>query len=144
MTPLSAQQRRALQRQTKDAPPADAKVTEFLEAFCFFEALVRTIGKYYRARNGALPKSEVHEPLNLDVVDRSFKHFGIALSAQELNLLLSSGSRKRGSKSARNLRNGVVHTWAKEDRTEICDRFARLKGVLDRGVEAIQRRTKSL
>lgn len=125
----------------KEAPPPDAKVIAFLEAFCFFEALARTIGRYYRARHGARSSPEAHESLNRDVVGRSFKYFGVSLSEHTLDLLLSSERMKRGSKSARNLRNGVAHNWTKEDRAEICTRYVCLRGALDKGICAIQRTT---
>ena len=116
MTLLSTQQRRALQKQVKDCPPSEADVRMFLDDFYFLEALIRTIGRYYRNRSGTKPKMEKHESLNRDVVARSFQHFGIFVSGDLLDLLLSSDRKKRNEKSARNLRNGIAHNWNKEDR----------------------------
>ena len=126
----------------KDAPPPDPAVTDFLNSFYYFEALVRTIGRYYRGRHGVASKSETHERLYRDVVARSFRYYGISLPDSTLDLLLSSGLKKRGAKSARNLRNGVAHTWSKDDRVEICARFTQLIGALEKAFTAIDQRTK--
>ncbi len=108
---------------------------KFLLQFIFFEALIRLIGRYYRERTGQKKKIISHESLNIDVVRRSFAHFGISVADERLGLLLDSNRSLRNIKSARNLRNGLAHHWKFEDVKEVTRRydeiFSALKDVID-------------
>lgn len=110
--------------------------------YVFVEALCRQVGKYYRERAGARKKTvnKPHETIQLDVVARSFAHFGIQLRAERLEHLFDSSLEKRGAKSARNLRNGIVHRWDENDVAEASERYSNLCLALDAVVNAIAHR----
>lgn len=116
---------------------------KFLLRFVLFEAVVRLVGHYYRERAGQKKKSTSHESLNIDVVRRSFAHFGISVADQRLNLLLDSGMTTRNAKSARNLRNGLAHRWKAEDVKEVIDRYEDLNNALTGVIDAIKARVES-
>lgn len=140
MTDFSRQQRYALRRLLSRQPLAiaDEPVATFLLAYMFIEALLQTIGRYYRERAGTKPKvGAAHDKLQLDVVQRSLKYFGIAIAADRLGLLLDSGAKKRGAKSHRNLRNGIVHEWSQGDLSEVTERFKRLHALHSFVVQAV-------
>lgn len=116
---------------------------KFLLQFVFFEAVVRLIGHYYRERTGQKKKSTSHESLNIDVVRRSFAHFGISVADERLGLLLDSNLTKRGGKSARELRNGLAHQWKAEDVTEVNARCDDLSNALTSVIDVIKARVYS-
>lgn len=117
---------------------------KFLLRFVFFEAVVRLIGHYYRERAGQKRKSTSHESLSINVVRRSFVHFGISVADQRLDLLLDSSMATRNAKSARNLRNGLVHRWKAEDVKEVIDRYEDLSNALTGVIDAIKARVESV
>lgn len=139
--PFSAQQRQALKRLLGRPPayPNNDFAESFLLRYVFVEALCRQVGKYYRERARARKKTltKSHEPIQLDVVGRSFTYFGIRLRSERLAQFLDSALEKRGAKSARNLRNGIVHRWDVNDVAEASERHRSLYSALDAVVEAI-------
>ena len=127
-------------------PPKAAgfeKPEKFLLQFVLFEALVRLVGSYYRDRSGQKKKSTSHEPLNIDVVRRSFAHFSISVADQRLGLLLDSSLTTRNAKSARNLRNGLAHQWKAEDVKEVKERYDALSNALTEVIVVIKARVES-
>ena len=116
---------------------------KFLLQFVFFEAVVRLIGHYYRERTGQKKKSTSHESLNIDVVRRSFVHFGISVAYERLDLLLDSSLTTRNAKSARNLRNGLAHQWKAEDVKEVKARYKALSSALTEVIDAVKKRVGS-
>lgn len=143
MTDFSRQQRYALRRLLSRQPLAIAgePVATFLLSYMFIEALLQTVGRYYRERPGAKPKlGTAHDKLQLDVVQRSLKYFGIAIAADLLGQLLDSGAKKRGAKSHRNLRNGIVHEWSEGDQAEVTEQFKRLHPLHSFVVQAVAKR----
>lgn len=115
----------------------------FILKFIFLEASVRLVGSYYRDRTTKKKKQNTHEPLNIAVVQRSFKYFNINVSDELLDLVLKSESIKRNSKSARNLRNGLAHHWKAEDVKEVKDRYDFLDNTLTKVINAIRARVES-
>lgn len=143
MTALSVQQRRALKK-FLGRPPVEQKgnlAESFLLKYVFVEALCRQIGNYYRERAGGRKKaiSQSHEAIQIDVVGRSFAYFGIQLQPGRLAEVLDSSLAKRGQKSARNLRNGIVHRWDEMDVAEASKRHFNLCSTLDALVNAVAR-----
>lgn len=116
---------------------------KFLLQFIFFEALARLVGHFYRDLSTKKKKTTVHAPLHIDVVERSFEYFGITTVDAHLRLLLDSNSTKRGCKSARELRNGLVHQWKAEDVKEVNTRRDDLSNALTGAIDAIKARVCS-
>lgn len=144
MTDFSVQQLRVLKKLLGRSPVYSSNVLaeNFLLRYVFFEAICRQIGKYYRERAGVRKKAvtKSHESIHFDVVDRSFAYFGIQLRSERLAPLLDSSLEKRGAKSARNLRNGIVHRWDESDVAEASERYSSLCLALDAVVTAISHR----
>lgn len=109
----------------------------FLLQYVFLEALVRLIGSYYRNRSKSQGKSSGGDgPLNIDVVRRSLLHFEIPVHDERLALLFESKGTKRWAKSARQLRNGLVHRWDAPDGVEVTKRYGELEAAIDGLVKA--------
>jgi len=117
----------------------------FLLQYVFLEALVRLIGNYYRNRQKSQSKlSGGDEPLNIDVVRRSLLYFEIPVHDERLALLLDSKRTTRGAKSARQLRNGLVHRWDAPDGVEVTEHYRELEAAIDGLVKAATSRACDL
>lgn len=97
----------------------------FLLNYIGFEAVSRKIWQYYRCRKKS--KSESHSGIPLPELKKAFKHFHILVTDSVLTQLLSSTLDKRNSKSARNLRNAIAHSWKQPDCDESIRRLAEFK-----------------
>lgn len=146
MTDFSVQQRRALNKLLRRQPayPSGSLAESFVLKYVFVEALCRLVGRYYRERAKSIKKTtgKTHESIQLDVLGRSFAHFGVQLREERLALLFDSSFDKRGAKSARNLRNGIVHRWDENDVAEASKHSAILAEHFDALIEAIAKRAK--
>jgi hypothetical protein len=111
---------------------------EFILRYVFFEALARQVGHYYRERSKGKKKQTGHESLDKQVVKSSLNYFCIQISDPLINNLLDSQRVKRNDKSARNLRNALVHQWKSEDREEVGKRFNELNNQLSQAIESIK------
>lgn len=140
MSALEPLQVKALQQLLLRQPKVEGAgvVEQFVLRYIFFEAALREVLSAYRAARpikGASGKKNEH--IRKDVVVRSLTHFEIKLSLEVVEALLDSKLQTRGAKSARNLRNALVHEWKAEDAAEVESRAAPLLTHLSQGVEAI-------
>jgi hypothetical protein len=140
MVTLNPQQKKALRKQLSSRPelPELRCVEGFLVRFFFFESLLRILGRYYRDRNARTKKTTARDTLNIDVVGRSLSYFGVRISVERLELLMSSGKTKKHEKSARNLRNGIVHHWSAPEISEVNLRHETLINALDEAITSIR------
>lgn len=144
MTNFSRQQNKQI-RILLARPPArlgEGTAESFLLRYVYFEALVKTIGRYYRESVGRVKSVQVvnKEALQTPLVQRWLEHFSIAVHPERIKFILASSLRNRGVKSARALRNGLVHQWDAEDAEEVVKRFSVLDGALFAVIEAIDGR----
>lgn len=115
----------------------------FLQRYAFLEALIRLVGRYYRERSTTQKKVvEQDGSLNVVVVKRSLKHFGVLVGERRVDAVFASPKARRGSKTARLLRNGLVHRWDAGDADEVIKRFEELELAMSGLVEAISDRVK--
>lgn len=123
MAQLSTQQKRELRKLRGRLPRISKECREaecFLLMYIGFESQARKIWHYYRCRKSVKAVSTQGIPLPELVKAMSF--FEISLEDNVLNELLDSTLEKRGNKSARNLRNGMVHQWNEADCMEASGR----------------------
>ena len=145
MTDFSTQQAKQLAKLLGRPPRGLSKGTAecFLLRYVFLEALVRLVGRYYRERSTTQKKAASEDSsLNVEVVKRSLKHFGVLADERRVDALLGSSKAKRGQKTARTLRNGLVHRWDVGDAKEAVDRFERLVTAITALVDAIAMRVR--
>lgn len=145
MTDFSAQQSKQLVkllgRQPNGLPNGTAEC--YLLRYVFLEALVRLVGRYYRERSTAQKKATTEDSsLNVDVVKRSLKHFGVLVDERRVDSVLASPKAKRGQKTARVLRNGLVHRWDVNAANEVIHRFDELTTAMTALVDAIAMRVR--
>lgn len=145
MTDFSPQQAKQLVKLLGNPPKGLRKNTaeSFLLQYVFLEAMLRLVGRYYRQRSNAQKKTANEDgSLNVVVVNRSLKHFGVGLDQRRIDGLLSSTKGKRGQKTARMLRNGLVHRWDANDVSEVIHRFEELATSMKAVVDALTMRVK--
>lgn len=124
MPKFSSPQKRAVRQLLSMLPnrrDVSDKAVAFLLGYVAFEAQARKIWHYYRCRKRAISESRAGIPL--DVLSNATEYFEMNVERAQLELLLASSMDKRGQKSARNLRNGMVHQWRKEDCQEAARRY---------------------
>jgi len=116
----------------------------FLLRYVFFEATTKTAGKYYRDSLGRKKTSTsvAKEVLQLPLVQKWLDHFSLNVHPEQIKLILDSNLKHRGSKSARELRNGLVHQWGADDAREVMSRFKSLDRALLAVIDAIDNAAK--
>jgi len=121
MAAFSTAQQRELKKLLRRLPSGHncTGAEEFLLRYIGFEAVSRKIWHYYRCRRKS--KAESHAGIPITELKKAFLHFEIVVKDIVIDTLLNSSFDKRNSKSARNLRNAMVHSWKQLD----CDEAAR-------------------
>ncbi len=140
MVSLSSQQKKALKKHFANSPSESelVVVSDFLQRFFLLESVLRRVGSYYRSRHPQAKSTSGHEPLNIQGIKRSFENFKIKISNERLELLLDSSRRTRSDKSARVLRNAVVHHWSALDIKEINSRQVLLVDAINETVARVK------
>ena len=117
----------------------------FLLRYVFFEAVSKTVGKYYRESIGRQSSmaSATKEVLQLPRVQKWLDHFALQVHPEQLRTILDSSLKYRGNKSARELRNGLVHQWSEKDAEEVISRFKMLDRALVSVISAIDKAAKT-
>jgi len=90
-------------------------VGEFISVYIQSEVFAKKLQNYYRTDT----KKSGNDELQISTLKAALKHFRITLSESDVALLFKGGSGKKGSKSARQLRNGYLHVLSPEDKKEI-------------------------
>ncbi|MDZ4190152.1 MAG: hypothetical protein U1D25_18880 [Hydrogenophaga sp.] len=145
MSDFSPQQAKQLSKLLGRPPICSPTGTaeSLLLRYVFLESLVRRVGQYFRERNTAQKKSNTEDSsLNVEVVKRSLRYFDILVDERRVDRLLGSPKARRGQRTARELRNGLVHRWDINDANEAVARFDELTGSMAALIEAIASRAK--
>jgi len=95
------------------------KLGSFLDAYFVAEALAKKIQQFYQNDKNR-PDSDKVETKQLAAAHR---HFSIPMNEDDIRSTFAGGPGTRGSKSARQLRNGYVHSLSPNDREEIEKNF---------------------
>ena len=138
MTIFSKKQHREIRKLLQRLPVCERKsnAEEFLLAYVGFESVSRKIWHYYRCRKHTKKVSTAGIPL--PELEKAFAHFEIELDEGVLNYLLDSYLDKRNAKSARNLRNGIAHSWRKPDCDEAAKRYDDFKKYFEKVLVAVE------
>ena len=95
------------------------KVGEFIGLYLRCELFATRLQHYYQA-----DKQYKKGGLNTDMLSKALDHFGFPLDQDKLLSIFKGGEGKRGSKSARQLRNGYLHKLSGPDKLEIIDKYS--------------------
>ncbi len=148
MTDFSRQQAKQIRQLLARAPAhaGERSPAGFLLRYVMFEALLKTVLRYFRESNGRPVKKSASAPesMQLTSVKKSLLHFSVQVHPEVMGRLLDSALRKRGSKSARWLRNGLVHMWDANDAKEVLDRVDQLNRDLLAVINAVEMKVSCL
>lgn len=135
---FSIQQKRALKGLFSRLPFINDKTPEsFLLKFVAFEAVARKIWNYSR-KIKKKDASDSFGSIPAPSLNKALKAFGVQLNQLVVEKLLSSDLTKRGFKSARNLRNAIVHQWKESDCDEVNSRFTELANDIDKFMNSVK------
>jgi hypothetical protein len=114
---LSAQRREVLLEVTQRSPGLSCQgdLGAFLDRYLVAEALARKVVSYYQDDT----KKPSSNAIQVQQLSAAIRHFGIIFSESDTRTLFFGGEGLRGKKSARQLRNGYIHSLSAEDRVEI-------------------------
>lgn len=142
MTDFSRQQVKQIRHLLARAPAhaAERSVEGFLLQYVLFEALMKTVLRYFRDSKGRSVKKSTAGPesMQLTSVNKALHHFSVFVQPEVMVRLLDSKLTKRGGKSARVLRNGLVHLWDANDAKEVLARIDGLKRDLLAVITAVE------
>lgn len=93
-------------------------VGEFIGFYLLCEVLATKLQNYYRADNN---KPEL-DKIQIQALTASLKYFSLTFDNSELKSVFSGGKGLVGKKSARQLRNGYLHSLSATDKQEIINK----------------------
>lgn len=117
MIALSAQRRGVLIEITQRSPGflCQGDLGAFLDHYFVAEVLARKVISFYQDDT----KKPSSDKIQVQQLSAAIRHFGIIFLESDIKALFLGGEGLRGTKSARQLRNGYVHSLSVEDRVEI-------------------------
>lgn len=105
---------------------------EFIDKFILCEVAVKKVMRAYReGKKGESAKG--YERLNMGIISKAVDWAGYGITKPELEELFSGSGKYtlRGSKSAKKLRDGMMHEHNENDIQEVVDRFEELNEKMD-------------
>jgi len=90
-------------------------VGEFISLYLLNEVFAKKLQNYYRIDN----KKPELDKIQTQVLTASLKHFSLIFNESDLKLIFKGGEGIVGKKSARQLRNGYLHSLSTTDKQEI-------------------------
>lgn len=105
----------------------EGKVGEFISLYLKCEIFATRLQHYYQT-----DKQYKKGNLNTDSLSEALDHLGLPADKDKIILLFKGGKGKKGSKSARQLRNGYLHQLSEADRLEIIEKYSVLAAEMER------------
>lgn len=108
------------------------KRREFIDKFILCEVAVKKVMRAYREEKKS-ESAKGYERLNMGVIAKAVDWAGCSITKPELEALFSGSGQYtlRGSKSAKKLRDGMMHEHNENDIQEVVDRFEELNEKMD-------------
>lgn len=134
MTVLSAQRRGVLIEITQRSPGflCQGDLGAFLDRYFVAEVLARKVMSFYQDDT----KKSGSDKIQVQQLSAAIRYFGIIFPESDIRTLFLGGEGLRGNKSARQLRNGYVHSLSAEDRVEIERMAPLLNDMLNRFIKS--------
>lgn len=99
------------------------EIGTFIGLYLQSEVSAKKLQQYYRKD---VNKKVGKKDLNITALEAAIKHFKLNVDVNDLPTLFKGGTGKKNKKSARQLRNGYLHTLSPSDRTEILSKAKNL------------------
>lgn len=141
MNPFDIASTKALNSLLQRHPAVDpcTQVERFVLKYIFFEAVLRIVLTAYSSRSGGTQsqRDKTDNSIRKNVVANCFAHFNINFSTDSIDQLLDTRKVRRGAKSARKLRDALVHYWSREDASEVEARALELLPLIESATAAM-------
>ena len=112
-------------------------ICTFLEKFVLCEVGTKKALSSYYQKNGN-PKEVEDMTMSLTDIKKALEDAGFDISSMPLDEMYKKNC-NRGAKSARDLRNAIVHDLSAEDINELIDRWSDIEAVLDSYLGQLQK-----
>lgn len=105
---------------------------QFLDEFVLCEIACKAVVSMYRKNNKTFT-SEKDLKLDMKEIPAAIKYAGYNIDNDVLNVIFagSGNYRKRGTKSAKQLRNAIIHNLSEPDVLEMCNRYEYLHNMMN-------------
>jgi len=97
------------------------EIGQFVDKYILCEVIAKRIQHYYK-----VDTNKGHASLHILTLKASLNHFKIKFNEVKINDVFKGGEGKKGIKSARQLRNGYLHSLNENDKAEIEQRHSNL------------------
>ena len=98
------------------------KVGAFIDNYVVCEATATKLVQFYKTDK----KLKLGGTLRKDEILNALKHFGFQMLGQDISTVFTGGKGRKGAKSARQLRNGFLHSISDSDKNEIQKKYSQL------------------
>lgn len=112
-------------------------IGDFISKYIICEVLARKIQSYYLRDN---KKREV-DKIQTQQLSAALRTFELTFDQESLKVLFRGGEGKRGTKSARQLRNGYLHSLSTNDKTEIEEKYQSYMLLMDQWIQTVANRS---
>ena len=105
---------------------------KFIDKFTLCDVTCKTVLEAYKKLKKA-SNEEIKLALDMRVIPYAFAMFDIEIDRNVLNRIFGGSKifKRRGSKSAKKLRDGIIHAMNSEDLAELYDRYQELMQTMD-------------
>ena len=105
---------------------------DFIDRFTLCDVTCKAVLETHEMANGT-NNSESKIYLDMRRIPSAMNYVGLSISKLGLNGIFGGSGQynKRGKKSAKKLRDGIVHAMNKEVINEVVERYADLRGLMD-------------
>ncbi len=104
----------------------------FIDKFTLCDLTCKAVLESYEKAKGTFKQGSFMD-LNMKRIPSAMNHFGLSIPKHILNGVFGGSAqyKKRGTKSAKKLRDGIVHGMNKEDIKEVVSRNTDLNNLMD-------------
>lgn len=110
------------------------RIVKFISLYIDCEATARKYVQYYKRDNGK-KISEAFETLNYSEIEKAAKYFGLKIDNALVKQIFQGSTGIRGSKTPRQLRNGIIHSKVFNDLEEVEQRFNDLCKLMEKWIQ---------
>jgi hypothetical protein len=103
-------------------------VGEFISLYLQTEVMAKKIQNYYRTDKN---KADL-DKIQIQVLKASLKHFSLPFNDSDVSLIFKGGEGLVGKKSARQLRNGYLHSLSPSDKNEIIHKAQQYVAIMEK------------
>lgn len=132
LTLSTAKKRLSVARTTSADMAIKIQRHDFIDKFTLCDVTCKAVLESYAKAKGTYKPGKFVD-LNMKSIPHAMNYFGLSIPKHVLNGVFGGTGqyKKRGTKSAKKLRDGIVHAMNKEDISEVVSRYDDLMTLMD-------------